>query len=198
VSAVGAVQARRRAAWGALAVVVVVALVVGARSGGAQTAQQKAASIASEVRCPTCEGQSAEVSDAPAAKAVRTFVLAQVQAGQSRGQIEQALQDRYGSDILLRPPASGVAGLVWILPVVALVLALAGLAAAFRRWRIVGETPVSDADRIRVADALADGDGDADGVGVDGSDGDGHGGEDPRAEDRHGEGDGADGGGGRG
>jgi cytochrome c-type biogenesis protein CcmH len=144
----------RRAAWGALAVVVVVSLFVAGRGASTQTAAQEAASIASEVRCPTCEGQSAEVSDAPAAKAVRTFVLQQVQAGQSRGQIERALEDRYGSDILLRPPASGIAGLVWVLPVVALVIALAALAAAFRRWRIVGETPLSDADRDLVAEAL--------------------------------------------
>ncbi|HEV2993607.1 MAG TPA: cytochrome c-type biogenesis protein CcmH [Acidimicrobiia bacterium] len=147
-------RVRRRAAWGALAVVVVVSLFVAGRGASTQTAAQEAASIASEVRCPTCEGQSAEVSDAPAAKAVRTFVLQQVQAGQSRGQIERALEDRYGSDILLRPPASGIAGLVWVLPVVALVIALAALAAAFRRWRIVGETPLSDADRDLVAEAL--------------------------------------------
>jgi cytochrome c-type biogenesis protein CcmH len=151
-----AARLRRRAAWAALAVVVVVALVVGARTPAAQTPAQKAASIASEVRCPTCEGQSAEVSDAAAAQAVRTFILSEVEAGQSRGRIEQELEDRYGSDILLRPPASGVAGLVWVLPIVALVLAVAGLAVAFRRWRAVGEAPVTEADRRRVAEALTD------------------------------------------
>jgi cytochrome c-type biogenesis protein CcmH len=145
----------RRAAWAVLAVVVVVTLAVAARPSHAQTAGQKAASIASEVRCPTCEGQSAEVSDAPAAKAVRTFILQQVEAGQGRGAIEQALKDRYGSDILLRPPSSGVAGLVWVLPVVAFVVAVAGLAFAFRRWRTVREPELTDADRERVAAALA-------------------------------------------
>ncbi len=152
---------RRRAAWGLLAVVVVAALAIGARTPAARTPAQKAASIAGEVRCPTCEGQSAEVSDAPAALAVRTFILGQVEAGQSRGQIEQALEDRYGSDILLRPPASGIAGLVWVLPVVAFVVAVAGLAVAFRRWHAIGEAPVSDADRRRVADELSDGEGQA-------------------------------------
>jgi cytochrome c-type biogenesis protein CcmH len=136
--------------------VIVVTLAIAAHQSHAPTAGQKAASIASEVRCPTCEGQSAEVSDAPAAKAVRTFVLQQVEAGQSRGVIEQELKDRYGSDILLRPPASGVAGLVWALPVVALVLAIAGLAVAFHRWRTVREPPLTDEDRARVEAALAD------------------------------------------
>jgi cytochrome c-type biogenesis protein CcmH len=149
----------RRAAWAGLLVVVVASLAIAGRTAHGPTPAQQAASIASEVRCPTCEGQSAELSDAPAAKAVRTFILEQVQAGQSRGQIERALEDRYGSDILLRPPASGVAGLVWVLPVVALVVAVAGLAAAFRRWRTMREPPLSDADRAMVASALAAGDG---------------------------------------
>jgi cytochrome c-type biogenesis protein CcmH len=150
-----AARLRRRAAWVVLGVVVAVSLVIGGRSATTQTSTQKAASIASEVRCPTCEGQSAEVSDAPAAIAVRKFILQQVQAGQGRGRIEQELKDRYGSDILLRPPASGIAGLVWVLPVVALVVAIAGLAVAFHRWRSLGEAPVSDADRERVAEALS-------------------------------------------
>ncbi len=145
----------RRAAWAALLVVVVVTLAIAAHPQHRQTPAQEAASLASEVRCPTCEGQSAEVSNAPAAKAVRTFILEQVEAGRARGAIEQALQDRYGSDILLRPPATGVAGLVWVLPVAAFVIAVAGLAVAFHRWRTVREPPLSDADRERVAAALA-------------------------------------------
>ena len=147
----------RRAAWAALLVVVIVTLVIAAGGSHPQTPAQKAASIASEVRCPTCEGQSAEASDAPAAKAVRTFVLQRVEAGQSRGQIERALKDVYGSDILLRPPASGVAGLVWVLPVVAFVIAVAGLAVAFHRWRTAGQPVLSDEDRALVADALTGG-----------------------------------------
>ncbi len=142
---------RRWLPWAALLVVVGVALAVGAGGSGHQTAAQKVSSIASEVRCPQCEGQSAQVSDAPAAKAVRLFVSEQVQAGKSRGQIERELVDRYGSDILLRPSASGLVGLVWILPVVAVVLALAGLAVAFRRWHAMADVPLTDADRQRVA-----------------------------------------------
>jgi cytochrome c-type biogenesis protein CcmH len=137
--------------WAVLAALVVVALAVaGTRSSGTRTPEQRAASIASEVRCPVCEGQSAEVSDAPAAAAVRSFILQQVKAGQSTGAIERELEDRYGSDILLRPPASGVAGLVWVLPVVAIVVAAGGLAAAFRRWRSMTAEPATDADRARV------------------------------------------------
>jgi cytochrome c-type biogenesis protein CcmH/NrfF len=145
----------RKVAWAALAVVVAVVLAVGTHRPGRPTVQQRASAIAAEVRCPACRGQSAELSDAPAAKAVREFILAQVSAGQGRAQIEQELEDRYGGDILLRPPASGVAGLVWVLPVVAVVIAGGALALAFRRWRAMTDAPVSDADRRRVAQELS-------------------------------------------
>lgn len=116
------------------------------------TPAERAARIEAEVRCPTCAGQSALLSDAPAAKAVRTFVAQQVDAGESDGQIEQQLKDRYGSDILLRPPASGIDGLVWFLPIGVLVVAAGGLVLAFRRWHAeaAATPPVSEADRIRV------------------------------------------------
>lgn len=148
----GPVRFRRWIWWAALAVILVVALVIGGRGSGRVTPDQRAARIEGEVRCPTCAGQSALLSDAPAAKAVRTFVADQVAAGQTDGQIEQQLKDRYGSDILLRPPASGVDGLVWFLPIAVFVAAAAGLVLAFRRWHAeaAATPPVSEADRIRV------------------------------------------------
>ena len=50
---------------------------------------------------------------------------------------------------------SGWAGLVWVLPVVALVVGLAGVAAAFARWRRAPRTHASAADRALVDQALA-------------------------------------------
>jgi cytochrome c-type biogenesis protein CcmH len=117
----------------ALVVVVAGALIVGSRGGGSSPATREA-QVESEVRCPQCEGQSVQASDAPAARAVRDYVHTQIAAGKSNGEIEQALVDRYGSDLLLRPSSSGITGLVWILPVAALAIAAAGLVLAFRRW----------------------------------------------------------------
>jgi cytochrome c-type biogenesis protein CcmH len=118
----------------ALVVVVAGALVIGTRGSGGSSPAAREAKIESEVRCPQCEGQSVQASDAPAARAVRQYVHEQIAAGQSNGQIEQALVDKYGSDLLLRPSSSGITGLVWILPVAALGIAAAGLVVAFRRW----------------------------------------------------------------
>jgi cytochrome c-type biogenesis protein CcmH/NrfF len=140
----------------ALAVVIVVALVIGTRGSGPESVDARAAAIEAEVMCPQCNGESALASNAPAARAVRQFVTQQVEAGQSNSQIEGELRDSYGADILLRPPSTGIGALVWEIPIVVLVVAVLGLALAFRRWRAITPTPVSDEDRARVEQALGE------------------------------------------
>jgi cytochrome c-type biogenesis protein CcmH len=147
---------RGRLPWLVMAVVIAGALVVGARGrSGPPTENQRVQHIASEIRCPTCRNQSAAESDAAAAKAVRDEIRRRVRAGQSQGQIVAFLVSRYGSDILLKPEGSGVAGLVWALPVVAVIGALAGLALTFRRWRARPGVQVSPEDRALVEQELS-------------------------------------------
>lgn len=126
---------RRWGGWMLLVVVVIVALVAGMRDNGAETDPERVQSIAKSVRCPTCRGQSVADSDAPAAANVRRDIERRVAAGESAGEIRSALASRFGNGILLTPPRDGVAGLVWVLPVVAVAVAAGGLTMTFRRWR---------------------------------------------------------------
>jgi cytochrome c-type biogenesis protein CcmH len=119
-----------------LLAVLAVALGVGAaREARPSGTSARVTRIAKDVRCPTCEGLSANESDAPASVAIRDQIRAKVEAGYSNGQIRAYLVDRYGQDILLKPSATGVSALVWALPVAGLTAALAGLVLVFRRWR---------------------------------------------------------------
>ncbi|HWW54109.1 MAG TPA: cytochrome c-type biogenesis protein CcmH [Acidimicrobiales bacterium] len=148
---------RRWAPWLALLVVLIVALAVASSGGGTRESQSaRVARLTSEIRCPTCAGLSAAESNSETAQAIRADVAKDVSAGQSDGQIFASVRSLYGSDILLRPSASGLVGLVWVLPVVAFVLAGAGLAMAFRRWRRLSIKEASDDDRTRVARALGE------------------------------------------
>ena len=101
----------------------------------ARTTEERVHDLASATRCPTCRSQSVAESGAPIAREIRTDIARRVEAGESDDQIRDFLVGRFGQDVLLTPPASGVAGLVWVIPVVAVVLAAAGLAVAFWRWR---------------------------------------------------------------
>jgi cytochrome c-type biogenesis protein CcmH len=122
--------------WLALLVVLTTALIAGASAGSGEpaTAAERTSRLAKELRCPTCRGLSVADSDAKAADAIRDEIQVRVTAGQSDDEVRAYLVSRYGEDILLKPRGSGFTGLVWAIPVVALVAAGGGLAFAFRRW----------------------------------------------------------------
>ena len=143
--------------WGLLALVLVVSLAVGVTGQrGDRTEADRVNRIARSVRCPTCRNLSAAESDAVTAAAVRDEIRTRVKQGQSDAQIRGVLASRYGDDILLKPPATGVAGLVWAVPVALGIAALAGLVATFRRWKATARaTPdPSPEDRALVEEAL--------------------------------------------
>jgi cytochrome c-type biogenesis protein CcmH len=126
---------KRRIAWVALLVVAGVALYIGVTDRTASTDADRADRIAATVACPVCAGESVRDSQATAALNLRREIAKRVAEGQSDDEIRSALASAYGSSILLTPPSTGAASLVWILPVAGLVVALAGLGFTFRRWR---------------------------------------------------------------
>jgi cytochrome c-type biogenesis protein CcmH len=143
---------RRWLPWAALVVVVGVALGIGTfdRGSGARSDEERAHSLAEGFRCPTCRGQSVADSDAPAAIAIRQQIERQIDEGRSDDEIRDYVLSRYPRSEQV-PPRSGLAGLVWVLPVAGVVLAAAALAVAFRRWRVVVERrSASDEDRVLV------------------------------------------------
>lgn len=146
---------RRWLPWVLLPVVLAGALVVGASGDdGPRTDAQRAADLAGELRCPTCRGQSVRDSDAPAAEFIRNEIDRRVGEGQGDEEILAYFDGQFGESLRLTPPRSGLASLVWALPVAALVTAVAGLALAFRRWRADPAPAVTDDDRARVDQAL--------------------------------------------
>lgn len=141
--------------WGALALVVVVLLGIGAKPRHPMSLDERADRVARTIKCPACTDESVATSDAPVSQAARKEIRRRLAAGDSPDRIRSHFVDLYGQSILLTPKRSGLDSLVWILPVVALVLGAAGLAFAFWRWRQQGPEPVSDEDRAVVAAALA-------------------------------------------
>jgi cytochrome c-type biogenesis protein CcmH len=140
----------------ALGVVLGVALFVGAgRPASRPSPAQRAAAIEADVRCPSCEDISVAQSSAPTARAIRQAVTDRVAVGASDAAVEDYLVSRYGPGILLRPPAHGTVGLVWLVPVAALAVALGILGTFFWRRRRVVALAVSDEDRVLVERALA-------------------------------------------
>ncbi len=137
-----------------MAILLVGALIAGWGSGGARTDQERARAIEASVKCPICRSQSVETSETQISIDIRTEIRREIDQGRSDDQIRSALAVKYGEDIQLNPPASGLAGLVWVLPVAAFIVAIGGLALAFRQWRGPVTASASAADTELVASAL--------------------------------------------
>ena len=140
--------------WVPMAVVLLLALGVGAfGSRGPVTDDDRVLALSRVVACPQCNGETVAESNAPAAQDTRAEIDAQVRAGRSDEQILDYVEGKYPGRVLT-PPSTGIAGLVWALPVVALVMAIAGLALAFRRWSEPAPARATDDDRALVSRAL--------------------------------------------
>ncbi len=150
---------KRWPAWVALVLVVAAFLAVGAtRADGPSTPEERSEELERRVACPTCSGESVYESRATASENIRTAIRQRVDEGQlTDDEIIGDIERSYGGRVLLVPKASGLDALVWVLPVAALVCAVAGLAVTFRRWRRESQDDhdPTDDDRELVAAAMA-------------------------------------------
>jgi cytochrome c-type biogenesis protein CcmH len=103
--------------------------------------------IASELRCPDCQGLSVADSPSGSAAEIRAQIDELLASGLSADEVKSHFADRYGEWILLAPRAP----LAWILPVLVVLAGIAGLAAWI--WRRRGRATVVD---DRAAPSLAE------------------------------------------
>ncbi|MCQ3594543.1 heme lyase NrfEFG subunit NrfEF, partial [Salmonella enterica subsp. enterica serovar Indiana] len=92
--------------------------------------QEKALSIASQLRCPQCQNQNLLESNAPVAVSMRHQVYSMVAEGKSEAEITAWMTDRYGDFVRYNPPLNEQTLLLWALPY--LLLLLVGVVA----WRV--------------------------------------------------------------
>ena len=149
---------RRWGPWLAMALVVVASLAVAvANEEGPVSNAERVYALARTIRCPECTGQSVAESDVTVSREIRRDIARRVEAGETDEQIRAYYASTYGEHVLLTPSASGATALVWILPVVGGVAAVAGVAFVFWRWRSVPVRRATDDDRSLVDAALASG-----------------------------------------
>jgi cytochrome c-type biogenesis protein CcmH len=100
--------------------------------------------VASELRCPVCQGESIQDSPAALAQEMRTIVREQLAAGRTPDEVKAYFVEKYGEWILLRPKARGWNVLVYALPIAALLFGMAVVARSTRRWAGRGDTKAGD------------------------------------------------------
>jgi cytochrome c-type biogenesis protein CcmH len=97
--------------------------------------EERLFALSAQLKCQQCVGESVADSQSPSAVQFREEIADQMAQGRTDDEILNFFADRYGQEVLLTPPSSGLGGLVWIIPVVAVAAAFLMLFFLFRRWR---------------------------------------------------------------
>ena len=96
--------------------------------------EARARDIGKELRCPVCQNQSIDDSDANLARDLRLLIRERLQAGDSDTATISFIVERYGNYVLLRPPLKPATYLLWLGPFIIFGIALL-IAALYLRGR---------------------------------------------------------------
>lgn len=105
--------------------------------------------VASQLRCPVCQGLSLQDSPSDLARQMRALVHDQLAAGRTPEQVKQYFISKYGEWILLQPEAHGFNLVAYILPAFVLLAGVVLVGTLARRWTrtpAVVDAPAADAD----------------------------------------------------
>ncbi|MET3560166.1 cytochrome c-type biogenesis protein CcmH [Bartonella japonica] len=92
--------------------------------------ESRARDIESHLRCPVCQNQSLDDSDAPLARDLRFLIREKLEMGYTNQQVIDFLVERYGEFILLKPPFNQTTWFLWLSPLIILII---GISAIFFR-----------------------------------------------------------------
>ncbi|HWV58037.1 MAG TPA: cytochrome c-type biogenesis protein [Longimicrobiales bacterium] len=131
-----------RSAPGALAILAALLMIASPVNAQAQAPEvvldsvqeEQARALASELRCPVCQGMSIEDSPTELAVQMKNIIREQLAAGRSPDEVRQYFVDRYGQWVLLKPEASGFNLIVYVLPWAVLLGGGAVIVVGVRRW----------------------------------------------------------------
>ena len=112
--------------------------------------EARARTISAELRCLVCQNESIDESHAELAQDIRALVRRRLTLGDTDAAALQAVVDRYGSFVLLRPPVRPATWLLWYGPAAAVLLGLGGIAAWLRRSGAAAVTPLTPAEQDRL------------------------------------------------
>lgn len=122
-------------AAGTLFVLVLATAADGQRPLTGEELDAETRAVASQLRCPVCQGESIQDSPADLAVEMRGVVREQLAAGRSPDEVKAYFVERYGEWILLAPPARGFNLVLYILPFAGLAAGALLVTLLARRWQ---------------------------------------------------------------
>jgi len=137
----GALPAKRRIAPQLLVLLATLAFVaalwsyMSLHNSTQETLDQHVQQVASQLKCPICQGESVAQSQSSLAQEMRGVIRQKIQEGESDQQIIQFFSDRYGTQIVWSPPLSGFGALAWMVPIVLLLTGVGIIVLTLQNWR---------------------------------------------------------------
>ncbi|TJZ87120.1 cytochrome c-type biogenesis protein [Paracoccus hibiscisoli] len=87
--------------------------------------ETRAREISQKLRCPVCQGENIDESNAPISRDLRLYVRERLVEGDSNDQVIDAVADRFGEFVLFEPRQTGANLILWFAaPLMALIAAL--------------------------------------------------------------------------
>jgi cytochrome c-type biogenesis protein CcmH len=106
-------------------------------------------SLTKELRCPKCQNQNIADSDAMIAVDLRRKVYELLQKDYDRKQVIDFMKQRYGDFVYYQPPVNPMTIWLWLLPVLFIVVAVAGIVISRKR-----QTAEINDDQLAKAEAI--------------------------------------------
>jgi len=117
--------------------------------------EARARTIGAELRCLVCQNESIDESGADLAHDIRMFVRERLTQGDTDSQAIQAVVNRYGAFVLLKPPIEPATLVLWYGPPLLVVAGLIGtLIWVRRRPSVITEAPPLTNEEKRQLDGL--------------------------------------------
>lgn len=151
----------RRWLWTPFLVLFGLSLMAGTAQGGATemrefndpVMEQRYRSLTASLRCPTCENQAINDSDAPVSGDMRDRVYLMLQDGRADIEIRDHMVQRFGDYVLYNPRLEGRTYLLWGLPGALVLLGALLVILIVRSRRNASARALSAEERARL-DAL--------------------------------------------
>ncbi|WP_406604426.1 cytochrome c-type biogenesis protein [Bartonella gliris] len=97
--------------------------------------ESRAREISSHLRCPVCQNQSIDDSDASMARDLRLLIRERLKMGESNQQVIDFLVERYGIFILLKPPFNKITWFLWLSPLIIIIIGASTIFFRIRWYR---------------------------------------------------------------
>src|SRR5438270_1672066 len=107
---------------------------------------QRVHDVASQLRCPICQGESVADSPSQLAQQMRGVIRQQLQSGRSEQEVIQYFRTSYGDQIIWSPPWQGFTLLAWLVPIGLLLAGIVLLLFVLRDWRALASPVITAVD----------------------------------------------------